>query len=55
MVICRLDKLGVLFKDTVQITTALGDVTFQPASKSYVRVCVNEHLHVQYLTTHIQT
>jgi len=52
VVIRWLNKLGILFKHTIKITATLRDVTFQSASKSNVRVGVNEHFHVHYLSTH---
>lgn len=45
-----LDKLVVLFDDTVNVSSPLCNVPPQPANQADVRVCVHKNLHVQQLT-----
>ncbi len=47
---CWLDKLVVLFDDTLNVSSPLCNVPPQPTHQPDVRVCVHENLHVQQLT-----
>lgn len=44
-----LDKLVILFDDTLNVAAPLTDVAAQPPYQADVRVCVNKDLHVQEL------
>lgn len=42
----RLDELVVLFEDTLDLSSTLGDIALQPPGQADVRVGVDEDLHV---------